>query len=558
MICPICKKNIKDDSKFCGKCGHKIPRCPTCGKVIDKQIRFCIYDGTPIPEELLILLPNASGVKVAEENKEQGQNPEKNQNQSAGISAASSVPQQNMESKSRFCIQCGMRFEEDGQMICPECRQESAKETEPVPVLKKPYFCIECGKPCHEGESLCVDCQEKLYAPEESKKSGINKKVVVALSAFALILMFVGGSLVIYMIMNDGFSARFSEDNQVESIVEKTESSNDFESDSEETSEEESIEEETDTETETETETEIETETETEADTETQTETEENNTIEDTEEENYLLSGSDYRLLSKDELRSMSEYELKLARNEIYARHGRKFKDSNLQAYFDGQSWYKGTIDPDEFDDTKMLNEIEKANLDTIMEVENEKTGKVSENEESEKNEYADAEEVNVGNQGITDISPYVSNANLEKLISYGNPLEDFTPIIGLKKLKGLDLANTGLTNIDFLSGMKQLEELWIGENAISDISVVQNFTNLKTLDFWYTDISDISVFSKLSKLENVYMSYSNVTTLKPLMDLPNLKILSISGLTLPQAEYDEFVQRHPDCKIYQEGTKFI
>ena len=533
MICPICEKKIKDDSKFCGKCGCKIPRCPTCGKVIDKQFRFCIYDGTPISEEVLMLLPNALGIKKPEEdssadkpvhvndgdssnevpmkeeakklaqkkminpeqiqNPEREQNPEQDQNQLAGVLATSSITQQNMEPKSHFCMQCGKRFEEDGQMICPECRQESVKVAESVPVLMKTRFCVECGKPCYEGESLCVACQEKLYASEESKKkSGFGKIVVGALCTLLLAL----GGLVIYMIMNDGFSTLFSQDNQVESVVEETESSSDFESDSEEeTSEEESTEEET--------------ETETEAQTQTETETEENNTTENSKEGAYFLSGSDSQ-------------------------------------------------EPDEFDDTKMLNEIEKANLDTMMEREDERTGTVSGKEEPEKNEYADAEEVNVGNQGITDISPYVSNANLEKLISYGNPLEDFTPITDLKNLKGLDLSNTGLTNIDFLSGMTQLEEFWIGENAISDISVVQNFTNLKTLDFWYTDISDISVFSKLSKLENVYMSYSNVTTLKPLMDLPNLKILSISGLTLPRAEYDEFVQKHPDCVIYQEGTKFV
>ena len=53
-------------------------------------------------------------------------------------------------------------------------------------------------------------------------------------------------------------------------------------------------------------------------------------------------------------------------------------------------------------------------------------------------------------------------------------------------------------------------------------------------------------------------MSYSNVTTLESLMNLSSLKTLSISGLTIPKAEFDEFVKKHPDCKIYKDGTKFI
>ena len=56
MLCPICKQEIKDNSKFCGKCGNIIPRCPTCGKVIDKRVRFCVYDGTPLPEEIVALI----------------------------------------------------------------------------------------------------------------------------------------------------------------------------------------------------------------------------------------------------------------------------------------------------------------------------------------------------------------------------------------------------------------------------------------------------------------------------------------------------------------------
>lgn len=57
MRCPICKQEIKDNSKFCGKCGRIIPRCPSCGKVIDQKLRFCVYDGTPLPEELTEQLP---------------------------------------------------------------------------------------------------------------------------------------------------------------------------------------------------------------------------------------------------------------------------------------------------------------------------------------------------------------------------------------------------------------------------------------------------------------------------------------------------------------------
>ena len=57
MICPICKNEIPDKAKFCGKCGSEIPRCPTCGKVLTKKVKYCVSDGTAIPERVLALFP---------------------------------------------------------------------------------------------------------------------------------------------------------------------------------------------------------------------------------------------------------------------------------------------------------------------------------------------------------------------------------------------------------------------------------------------------------------------------------------------------------------------
>jgi hypothetical protein len=69
--------------------------------------------------------------------------------------------------------------------------------------------------------------------------------------------------------------------------------------------------------------------------------------------------------------------DLRVLRNEIYARRGRIFKDVNLQKYFAAQAWYKP--DP-EFKD-EMLNEIEIKNLAVIREAETVALSKFSEAE---------------------------------------------------------------------------------------------------------------------------------------------------------------------------------
>lgn len=86
----------------------------------------------------------------------------------------------------------------------------------------------------------------------------------------------------------------------------------------------------------------------------------------------YVLEDSARRYLTADELSYMSKSELRLARNEIYARHGRMFDSADLQNYFNSMDWYYGTIPAAEFDES-VLNEYEKANLILIREIENSK-----------------------------------------------------------------------------------------------------------------------------------------------------------------------------------------
>ena len=84
------------------------------------------------------------------------------------------------------------------------------------------------------------------------------------------------------------------------------------------------------------------------------------------EDAEYILPESASRLLTEADLANLTQEDLRIARNEIYARHGRKFLDEGLQEYFNGKSWYNGTIEPDDFKED-MLSEIERTNEDTIV-----------------------------------------------------------------------------------------------------------------------------------------------------------------------------------------------
>ena len=91
------------------------------------------------------------------------------------------------------------------------------------------------------------------------------------------------------------------------------------------------------------------------------------------EKSGYIIPDSDTRAYTVDEIRAMNltEWDLEIARNEIYARHGRGFNDSTIQSYFDRQDWYERKYSPEEFDAMSgVMSETELANVAAISEVE--------------------------------------------------------------------------------------------------------------------------------------------------------------------------------------------
>ena len=96
-----------------------------------------------------------------------------------------------------------------------------------------------------------------------------------------------------------------------------------------------------------------------------------NNEERDWEREEYIIPDSDKRYLTDEDLQGMDESQLRFARNEIYARHGRSFQTPDLNNYFNSKSWYDGYIPMESFDDS-VLNEYEKANLELIKSKEGE------------------------------------------------------------------------------------------------------------------------------------------------------------------------------------------
>lgn len=80
----------------------------------------------------------------------------------------------------------------------------------------------------------------------------------------------------------------------------------------------------------------------------------------------YVISDSNSRVIETSELAGLLPWELKVARNEIYARHGREFVHKDMQCYFDTKSWYSKNSDFSETD----LTSTEIKNISIILEYE--------------------------------------------------------------------------------------------------------------------------------------------------------------------------------------------
>lgn len=83
----------------------------------------------------------------------------------------------------------------------------------------------------------------------------------------------------------------------------------------------------------------------------------------------FIIYDSNTRYVTSADLDRLTAEQLSLARNEIYARRGRRFNRQDLQAYFDSKSWYTGTIAPNSFSES-YFNDYERANAYFIADYE--------------------------------------------------------------------------------------------------------------------------------------------------------------------------------------------
>lgn len=87
----------------------------------------------------------------------------------------------------------------------------------------------------------------------------------------------------------------------------------------------------------------------------------------------YVIADSDSRYLTQDDIDKLTLRGINYAKNEIYARHGRDFKSSELQRFFNSRYWYHVQYTLTDENDaiiTNSFNQYEKENNKFLNEAE--------------------------------------------------------------------------------------------------------------------------------------------------------------------------------------------
>ncbi|MBI4995101.1 leucine-rich repeat domain-containing protein [Candidatus Peregrinibacteria bacterium] len=140
------------------------------------------------------------------------------------------------------------------------------------------------------------------------------------------------------------------------------------------------------------------------------------------------------------------------------------------------------------------------------------------------------ATSLDVGVNGIEDISGIECFSNLKDLILSNNYISDLTPLKNLTNLVYLDLWNNKISNVTPLAGLTKLQELTIGYQkelaVISDITPLAGLTNLTRLELPDNEISDITPLAGLANLKYLTLTKNKISDIAPLADLNKLEFL--------------------------------
>jgi len=309
--------------------------CSNCGNKLDDGARFCGECGTPV---------------IAQETVE---------------------ATEALDNPIKTCKNCGFEIE-DGAMFCGECGTpvneadnisvDSATQTVAIPAIQP-----ENTQPVHKEDLHKGDFRHTVRESSEKEKKSKKEKENYTPLIIALVVVVIACGAALWYTFSKASKPVYVELPDISSI-EPDENGETSEEDAANIEKEESMDESEDMGNT------IPAEPSYEADTDMAEEYVNEPVADDSsasfvtqaEEGDSYIFPSDEVYITEDFLDTLSKEEIAFIRNEIYARHGYIFQTEPFKSYFSEKSWYV----PNENFNESMLSDIEKVNVNTILEYE--------------------------------------------------------------------------------------------------------------------------------------------------------------------------------------------
>ena len=130
-------------------------------------------------------------------------------------------------------------------------------------------------------------------------------------------------------------------------------------------------------------------------------------------------------------------------------------------------------------------------------------------------------------NISIEDLAQLTS---LKSLVIRSAGVMDISALQGLTLLEDLDLGDNRITDISPLVNLTGLKSLYLDHNAVSDLTVLQGMPQLEVLVVEDNLITDVTPLSVLVRLNGLYLADNQIESIEPLQTLMDLEELDVSG----------------------------
>ena len=115
----------------------------------------------------------------------------------------------------------------------------------------------------------------------------------------------------------------------------------------------------------------------------------------------------------------------------------------------------------------------------------------------------------------------------MTRILTWGSPIPDLSPVAGLTKLEYLEVSGAEISDLTPVAGLTNLTVLRLHVNNISDLSPLAGLTELNRLEIGGNNISDLSPLASLTNLKWLRIDNNQISDLSPLDGLrDNIKLL--------------------------------